>query len=311
MNRSRSFRISFAIFAAFLVIFSSSSMVTFQSAAASSSNGKIQHVVIVMMENEQYGSIINNPNGTYETYLSTQYALAGKYYAIFHPSLPNYLALTAGSYFGFGLNDQDPPIGGLPYSNVADLLEARGLSWKDYQEQMPYPCDLADYRASAYTAHHDPFVYYTDIQTNATRCDSDVVSWSQLRYDLNTNNLPNYSFIVPNDKKNSHDTGAAYGDAFLQSFVPTIVNSKEFASTALFIVYDEGVNAAGFGSGQYAAHGGHIVCLLVSPFAKKGYTSINYYDHYNLLATVEAIFNLGNLGRGDAQAVPMSDMFTI
>jgi hypothetical protein len=31
--------------------------------------------------------------------------------------------------------------------------------------------------------------------------------------------------------------------------------------------------------------------------------------HYSLLATVEAIFNLGTLGRNDTSATPMSDLF--
>jgi len=35
----------------------------------------------------------------------------------------------------------------------------------------------------------------------------------------------------------------------------------------------------------------------------------NQYSHYSLLATVEAIFNLGTLGRNDTSATPMSDLF--
>jgi len=33
------------------------------------------------------------------------------------------------------------------------------------------------------------------------------------------------------------------------------------------------------------------------------------YSHSSLLATVEAIFNLGTLGRNDTSATPMSDLF--
>jgi hypothetical protein len=33
------------------------------------------------------------------------------------------------------------------------------------------------------------------------------------------------------------------------------------------------------------------------------------YSHYSLLATVEAIFNLGTFGRNDTSATPMSDLF--
>jgi hypothetical protein len=37
--------------------------------------------------------------------------------------------------------------------------------------------------------------------------------------------------------------------------------------------------------------------------------TLNQYSHYSLLATVEAIFNLGTLGRNDTSATPMSDLF--
>ena len=33
------------------------------------------------------------------------------------------------------------------------------------------------------------------------------------------------------------------------------------------------------------------------------------YSHYSLLATVEAILNLGTLERNDTSATPMSDLF--
>ena len=51
-------------------------------------------------------------------------------------------------------------------------------------------------------------------------------------------------------------------------------------------------------------------CILVSPFAKPGYVSDVQYSHYSLLATVEAIFNLGSLGRNDASASAMGDLFS-
>ena len=40
-----------------------------------------------------------------------------------------------------------------------------------------------------------------------------------------------------------------------------------------------------------------------------GLSRLNQYSHYSLLATVEAIFNLGTLGRNDTSATPMSDLF--
>ena len=75
---------------------------------------------------------------------------------------------------------------------------------------------------------------------------------------------------------------------------------------ALFIVYDEGSSDQGFGPNA----GGHVVCLLLSPFAKPGHVSNEQYSHYSLLATIEAIFKLGSLGRNDAKANVMSGLFS-
>ena len=38
-------------------------------------------------------------------------------------------------------------------------------------------------------------------------------------------------------------------------------------------------------------------------------TRWGYYSRCSLLATVEAVFNLGTLGRNDTSATPISDLF--
>src|SRR5919202_1111496 len=58
------------------------------------------HVFLIVMENREYGSVIGNAQAPYINSLARNYGVAMKYYAITHPSLPNYLALAAGSTFG-------------------------------------------------------------------------------------------------------------------------------------------------------------------------------------------------------------------
>jgi phospholipase C len=93
------------------------------------------------------------------------------------------------------------------------------------------------------------------------------------------------------------------GDQWLSTLVPKIINSSSFATTAVFITYDEG------STNDTTGGGGHVPSILVSPFAKAGYVSHVEYSHYSLLATVEAIFDLGSLGRNDASASAMGDLF--
>ena len=57
-------------------------------------------------------------------------------YAATHPSQPNYIACVGGDYFGMD-NDN---FNALPQniSSIVDLLEDKGISWAEYQEDMPY-----------------------------------------------------------------------------------------------------------------------------------------------------------------------------
>lgn len=58
------------------------------------------------------------------------------YFAVTHPSEPNYMAAVGGDYFGL---NGDPFIA-VPknVSTVVDLLEDKKISWGVYQEDMPY-----------------------------------------------------------------------------------------------------------------------------------------------------------------------------
>lgn len=62
--------------------------------------------------------------------------LLSNYFALTHPSEPNYVASVGGEYFGINNDDLNK----LPanISSVADLLEDKGISWGEYQEDMPY-----------------------------------------------------------------------------------------------------------------------------------------------------------------------------
>ncbi len=295
----------------------SASQSTAPSTAASSSSAttanSISHVIVIVMENEEYGSVIGNASAPYQNRLAADYALAGNYFAVSHPSLPNYLALVGGSTFGV-TSDCTPAVCSLPANEttIATLLLSHDLSWKDYSESMPANCSQVESADGLYFPKHNPFVYFTAITGNSgsgstsSYCKSHVVSMDQFWLDLQSGNLPNYSFIAPNICDDAHSCPLSTGDQWLSTVVPRVVNSSSFSSTALFIVYDEGKTDAGAtGSG-----GGQVPCILVSPFAKHDYVSEVPFSHYSLLATVETIFKLGSLGRNDATASPMSDLFS-
>ena len=61
---------------------------------------KLDHVFVIMMENQAYSQILNNPNAPYINSLAKSANLATNYYGIGHPSLTNYLEVVGGSNFG-------------------------------------------------------------------------------------------------------------------------------------------------------------------------------------------------------------------
>jgi phosphatidylinositol-3-phosphatase len=281
------------------------------SSTSTPSPSPISHVIIILMENEEESSVIGNSSAPYQNSLASSYALAANYFAVAHPSLPNYIALVAGSTFGVN-SDCLPSQCSLPrnVTTVAGLLDSHGLTWKEYAESMPINCSQFDSPGGLYFPKHNPFVYFVSITGNngtgppSSYCDSHVVSMDQFYVDLQEGNLPNYSFITPNICDDAHSCPLSTGDQWLSSLVPKIINSSSFASSAIFITYDEGATS------DLRGGGGQVPCILVSPFAKSGYVSSAEYSHYSLLATVEAIFRLGSLGRNDSTASPMSDLFT-
>ncbi len=57
------------------------------------------------------------------------YGVAGNYYALTHPSAPNYFPMLGGSDFGY---DYDNPTPGINEPNLADTIEATGKTWTGY-----------------------------------------------------------------------------------------------------------------------------------------------------------------------------------
>ena len=53
--------------------------------------GKLDHVFLIMMENETNTDILGNPNAPFINAYSHVANLATDYFAVGHPSLPNYL----------------------------------------------------------------------------------------------------------------------------------------------------------------------------------------------------------------------------
>jgi phosphatidylinositol-3-phosphatase len=254
--------------------------------------GPPRHVAVIVMENEEFAGIIGSPEAPYINSLARSHALARSMFAIRHPSLPNYLALTGGSTFGV---DSDCTDCSVHATGIADQLERSGLSWRAYMEDLPYPC-FKGAEAGDYAKKHDPFIYYTQIAHNPAVC-AQIVPLGQLAADERARALPRFIWITPNLCHDMHDCDVQTGDRFLSTLVPPLLAALG-AHGLLFITWDEG--SSDDGCCRLAA-GGHIVTIAAGPLAKHGARLSTSADHYSLLQTIEDVFGLPRL-RGAACA---------
>ncbi len=255
-------------------------------------SGRPSHIAVIVMENEEYSDVIGSRSTPYINSLARRYALAENMFAITHPSLPNYLALTGGSTFGIDSDCSDCSVNA---SNLTDQLEQAGLSWKAYMENLPRPC-FTGAGAGEYAKKHDPFLYYRDIASVPERC-SRVVALPQLKADETARRLPALLWISPNLCHDMHDCDRATGDRFLAGLVPPLLRALG-PTGLLLITWDEGSSDSGC---CRLASGGHVATILAGAGARVGARLRAPVDHYSVLQTIEDLLGLRRL-RGAACA---------
>ena len=237
-----------------------------------SANAHLKHVFVIIEENHSLGGVIGDKNATEFTTLATDYGVAENYYGVTHPSEPNYIALVAGSNFGLNADDATAHFNA---PNLADQLEAHGLTWASYEESMPY----AGYTATAtyppagalYASKHNPFAHFDDILCPNGNCSDtsrlqNIKPFTSFATDLASNNVADFNLIVPNQCHDMH--GGVYatispgdgspcpysnfsGDQFdeslkqkasdwLKATVSMIMDSKAWTgNSAIFVIADE------------------------------------------------------------------------
>jgi hypothetical protein len=230
--------------------------------------------------------------------------------------------------------------------SIADQLVAKHKTWKTYQESLPIvvPGVLGvNYSDGAfsnlspaavfvpgaiqklYAVKHDPFAYFADIELG----EDDQLSLAQvvdfdgpdgLWVDLQSD-APNFSFIVPNQCHDMHGfvSGGTFicssnttaetnllmqqGDAEVAKIVNGIHASKAWQKgrNAIVLVWDEN---------DYSNAANRVVMLVETNYAPNGRKSSVAYDHFSLLRTLEAGFDLPCLNHAcDATSLVMNDMF--
>lgn len=269
--------------------------------AAAEQPGKL---VVIVMENETYDSIVGNSDAPYLNQLIAQGELFTDYVAVASGSNPNYLAMTSG------LTSALSP----PSPNVFQAIDASGgaVTWKEFMESMPGNCAsgtrtmVPGTSVPLYTSDHDPDYQY---RANSTCSTNDVPMTAST---FNPASLPRLSYVVPNECDDMHTLPAngqacpAYfgpnpgtslinmGDNWLATVVPQLLAQP---NVTVLITWDEGRGTT--------TPPQHVVAVEAGAGVTSGARDGTAYNHYGLEAALYRYFGLGTAPNNGAAATPL------
>jgi acid phosphatase len=248
------------------------------------------HIVVVMFQNKGYTRIVGSDSASYINSLlnDTNAATLSQYYALTHPSQPNYLMLYSGS--SQGVTTDDIPAN-TPFTtcNLGAVLISGGFTFIGYSESMPSAGYLGA-NTSLYYRKHNPWSDWQGTQANGIP-PSVNQPFSSFPSDYNV--LPNVSFVVPNIINCMHNGTIQQGDDWLRNNIGPYIAWARTHNSLLIVTFDEDDNS----------QNNHILTFFYGPMVKHG-TYDRFLNHYNLLRTLEDIYGVRTCG-GSATTFPV------
>ena len=202
----------------------------------------------------------------------------------------------------FGGAFEKTPVKSIP--TIMDRIGAAGLTWKLYG---------ANSTQGGYIWSICP----TFAECLDTSQDANLVPDAQFLTAAADGTLPSFSVVTPGgpDVANSCHNGVSITacDNWTGQLVSAVERGPDWSSTAIFVTWDDcgcfydqvppATNPDG------TAQGPRVPLIIVSPYAKPGYTDTTATSFAGILAYTEHTFGLAPLGANDAAAYPFTNAF--
>ena len=299
--------------------------------------GHLDHVFLIYMENKGIHDIVGSPNAPFINSLIDNNGFADNYFALGHPSDPNYIRVMGGSDFGI---DYNPALAGINAPNLMQEMDQAGIPWAGYAQSMPTPGDIVS--SGDYSVDELPFAQFSYVADNTPAyLQEHLLPLTQLSTDLaNPSTFPEFTWIAANEANNmegpvntlggaaqflltqftDHQYNVAAGDQFVQQEVSAIENSPTWTDPtqkdAIIVTFDEDNNNLSLGFGNQ----GNNVPMIVIPnqdavtaggMQGGHFITNDYYNQYSLMTTIEDALRatpgtLAPLTANDLYATPMN-----
>jgi hypothetical protein len=257
------------------------------------------HVVIVIEENHSEGGIIGNANADYINQLANTGVNFTNFFAIAHPSQPNYLQLFSGSNQGV-TGDGFPSVNPFPSANLGDSLRDAGFSFGGYSQGLPSTGSNLE-TSGNYARKHNPWVNWQNTPATGTQLPTSTNMPFDGFFPTAANGnfaaLPTVSFVVPDLQNDMHDGTVLQGDTWLKNNLKSYIDWAPTHNSLFILTFDE----------DEGAQNNKIPTIFSGAKLKSGAYSTNWNLH-NLLRTVENMYSIAHSGSA-ANVAPIQGPF--
>ncbi len=192
------------------------------------------------------------------------------------------------------------------WTDITYLMDKAGVSWRYYVSEGDQPDCEEDEALTCEDVHQsattpgiwNPLADFTDVQEDSQQ--SNIQGLNQLysaAHQESECGLPSVSWVVPNLEDSEHPPSLiSKGQAYVTTLINTIMRSKCWGSTAIFLSWDD---PGGFYDHvdppkvDENGYGLRVPGLVISPYAKSGYIDHQRLSHDAYLKFIEDDFLSG------------------
>jgi phospholipase C len=193
----------------------------------------------------------------------------------------------------------------LDYPTLRDLLDTANLSWKYYTPSL---------RLGSYGRIWNAFDairavrYGSEWSRNVSSPNTNIFG------DIRRNALPGVAWVIPDANNSDHPGGfSTTGPSWVASVVNAIGKSAAWNSSAIVVVWDDWGGLYDHVPPAFLDDQGglgfRVPCMIISPYARKGYISHTQYEFASILKFAEDNWALGRLNANDRRANSIVDAF--
>ncbi len=195
------------------------------------------------------------------------------------------------------------------YGTIADLLDPANVSYLYYVDGMFGSQPHYDFSGAVWNGFDaiKKFRYGPDWKKHISIPNTNIFT------DVKSGTLPAVSWVIPTLYDSDHPaSGCNGGPRWVTKVINALGTSQYWKNTAIIVFWDDW---GGWYDNvpppqvNYTSLGFRVPMIVISPYAKRGHISHTEYSIGSILKLIEQTFGLGSLGKTDASANAMSDVF--